>query len=90
MSTIEDPPGDNGSWTPAIVATALLIARWLMFGQGDMAVKLRRYYGLQVSCTRVPNEERKTKSPNSSIGADYRNASSNTIVSSMMLSSHAT
>jgi len=40
--------GGVGSWIPVIVASCVLLLRWLLFGQGGTPIKLRRWFNIQV------------------------------------------
>ena len=39
----------QGSWTPFILLTLLLLLRWLVYGESNGAVGIRRWYNMQVS-----------------------------------------
>jgi hypothetical protein len=39
----------HGSWTPLILVCALLLLRWLAYGQGNTPVRFRRWYNMKVS-----------------------------------------
>lgn len=39
----------QGSWLPLILVAAVLVIRWLVFGDGPTPVRIRRWYNLQVS-----------------------------------------
>eukprot|EP00978_Attheya_sp_CCMP212_P037011 scaffold171769_cov39-Attheya_sp.AAC.1 len=39
--------GGGGSWIPLIVASCVMLLRWLLFGQGGTPVKLRRWFNIQ-------------------------------------------
>jgi len=38
---------EEGSWTPFIILTIILLLRWLAFSNGDVPVKFRRWYSMQ-------------------------------------------
>lgn len=37
----------QGSWTPFILLTLLLLLRWLVYGESNGAVGIRRWYNMQ-------------------------------------------
>eukprot|EP00527_Entomoneis_sp_CCMP2396_P007140 CAMPEP_0198144326 /NCGR_PEP_ID=MMETSP1443-20131203/14541_1 /TAXON_ID=186043 /ORGANISM="Entomoneis sp., Strain CCMP2396" /LENGTH=82 /DNA_ID=CAMNT_0043807697 /DNA_START=68 /DNA_END=316 /DNA_ORIENTATION=- len=37
----------SGSWLPFVVLIVLLILRWLAYGEGNIPVKVRRWYKMQ-------------------------------------------
>jgi len=38
----------QGSWLPFLVLVCLLIGRWMYAGEGNVPVRVRRWYNLQV------------------------------------------
>lgn len=50
MATIENGDTVKGSWAPAITVVIILMMRWLITSQGNLAVSLRRMMQMQV-CT---------------------------------------
>mmetsp|Transcript_15940 Transcript_15940/g.22477 ORF Transcript_15940/g.22477 Transcript_15940/m.22477 type:complete len:80 (-) Transcript_15940:258-497(-) len=47
MSSEASEAPQEGSWTPFLIITFLLILRWIIFGQGDLPVRIRRWYNMQ-------------------------------------------
>jgi hypothetical protein len=45
----------DGSWFPAIVIVVALVARWICYGNGDTAMKLRRWFNTQVRIYCIPD-----------------------------------
>ena len=48
---------EEGSWSPTIVLLCFLVFRWITRGDGDIPVKLRRWYGLKVRETAENNND---------------------------------
>mmetsp|Transcript_25583 Transcript_25583/g.37965 ORF Transcript_25583/g.37965 Transcript_25583/m.37965 type:complete len:80 (+) Transcript_25583:88-327(+) len=47
MTTIENEDVLKGSWAPTITVVIILIMRWLITSQGNLAVSLRRMMQMQ-------------------------------------------
>jgi len=48
-TAMENEEGSQGSWAPAVIVLIVLILRWLVTSQGNIAVQLRRHFQMQVS-----------------------------------------
>ena len=58
MTTIENEDVLKGSWAPTITVVIILIMRWLITSQGNLAVSLRRMMQMQVCAIIVPSRIR--------------------------------
>mmetsp|Transcript_10491 Transcript_10491/g.16075 ORF Transcript_10491/g.16075 Transcript_10491/m.16075 type:complete len:80 (-) Transcript_10491:1551-1790(-) len=47
MSSGDISSESEGSWTPFLVITFLLILRWIVFGQADVPVRIRRWCNMK-------------------------------------------
>jgi hypothetical protein len=44
----EEEGTQQGSWTPMIIVLLLVLIRWIVFGQGSIPVRVRRWYNMKV------------------------------------------
>jgi hypothetical protein len=40
--------GSSGSWLPLVAIFVVLFFRWAAYGQGNVPIRIRRWYNLQV------------------------------------------
>jgi hypothetical protein len=45
--------GSSGSWLPLVVIFTLLFFRWAAYGQGNVPIRMRRWYNLQVRMRKI-------------------------------------
>jgi len=43
----EEEGTQQGSWTPMIIVLLLVLIRWIVFGQGSIPVRVRRWYNMK-------------------------------------------
>jgi hypothetical protein len=51
-ATTDIPTSQQGSWWPSLLIIVILLTRWVYFGKGPVAVRLRRWLNEQVCVTR--------------------------------------
>jgi uncharacterized membrane protein YdbT with pleckstrin-like domain len=47
--------GSSGSWLPLLVIFVALFFRWAAYGQGNVPIRMRRWYNLQVRMKKCLN-----------------------------------
>jgi hypothetical protein len=45
--------GSGGSWLPLVVIFVVLFFRWAAYGQGNVPIRMRRWYNLQVGNEKI-------------------------------------
>lgn len=43
----DEPSSQQGSWLPLLLICFLLVLRWVVYSQGNVPVRLRRWYNTQ-------------------------------------------